>query len=78
MTYKLKDYQGEIIEGSFYRQEIEKVIHDDDQYIVEKVLRSQKRRNEVWCLVKWAGYPTSMNSWVRKSDIVTLKDRSHV
>ena len=78
ITYKLKDYQGEVIEGSFYHQEIEKVIHDDDQYIVEKVLRTQKRGNEVWCFVKWAGYPTSMNSWVRKADIVTLSDRTRV
>ena len=78
ITYKLKDYQGEVIEGSFYRQEIEEVTHDDDQYIVEKVLRTQKRGNEQWCLVKWAGYPSSMNSWVRKSDIVNLTNRMQV
>ena len=78
ITYKLKDYQGEVIEGSFYHQEIEVVIHDNEEYIVEKVLRTQKRGNEQWCLVKWTGYPSSMNSWVRKSDIVTLSDRSHV
>ena len=78
ITYKLKDYDGEVIEGSFYRQEIESVIHDDDTYIVEKVIRTQKRGNEEWCFVKWAGYPSSMNSWVRKSDIVTLTDRTRV
>ena len=78
VTYKLKDYQGNVIEGSFYRQEIERVIHDDDDYIVEKIIRTQKRGNEAWCLVKWSGYPSSMNSWVRKSDIVTLSDRQRV
>ena len=78
ITYKLKDYQGNVIEGSFYRQEIEEVIHDDDDYVVEKVIRTQRRGNEQWCLVKWAGYPSSMNSWVRKSDIVTLTDRTRV
>lgn len=78
VMYKLKDYQGEIIEGSFYRQEIEAVIHDEEDYIVEKVLRTQKRGNEQWSLVKWTGYPSSMNSWVRKSDIVTLSDRTRV
>jgi len=78
ITYKLKDYQGEIVEGSFYRPEIELVIHDDDTYIVERVIRTQRRGNEQWCLVKWAGYPESMNSWVRKSDIVTLSDRQSV
>ena len=78
ISYKLKDYQGDIIEGSFYRQEIEEVIHDDDTYVVEKVIRTQRRGNEQWCLVKWTGYPSSMNSWVRKSDIVTLTDRTSV
>lgn len=78
ITYKLKDYQGEVIEGSFYRQEIEPVIHGGDLYVVEKVLRTEKRRGEKWCLVKWAGYPSSMNSWVRKSDISSLTDRQSV
>ena len=78
ITYKLKDYQGDIIDGSFYRQEIEQVIHDDDEYDVEKVILTQRRGNEQWCLVKWSGYPSSMNSWVRKSDIVTLADRTRV
>ena len=78
ISFKLKDYSGEVIEGSFYRQEIEPVIHDEDEYIVEKVIRTQKRGNEEWCFVKWAGYPASMNSWVRKTDITTLSDRTRV
>ena len=78
ITFKLKDYQGEVIEGSFYRQEIEPVLHEDDQYVVEKVLKTETRRREKWCLVKWAGYPSSMNSWVRKSDIVSLTHRQNV
>ena len=78
ISYKLKDYQGEVIDGSFYREEIELVIHDDEEYIVEKVIRTQKRGNEKWCLVKWLGYPSSMNSWVRKTDIVRLSDRTRI
>ena len=75
IMYKLKDYNGEEIEGSFYRHEIQKVIHDDDIFLVEKVLRTQKRGNEKWCFVKWHGYPSSMNSWVRQSDIASLSKR---
>lgn len=74
-TYKLKDYTGEVIEGSFYRQEIEPVIHDDDTYLVEKVIRRQRRDGEEWCLVKWKGYPSTMNSWVRRADILRLSNR---
>ena len=78
MTYTLKDYNGEVIKGSFYREEIEPVTHEHDTYLVEKVLQTQKRGNEEWCFVKWQGYPSSMNSWVRKSDIVTLTDRTRI
>ena len=78
VMYKLKDYQGEVIEGSFYRHEIQPIIHKDDVFLVEKVLRTQKRGNEYWCLVKWRGYPSSMNSWVRKRDVVKVSDRRTV
>ena len=75
ITYKLKDYRNEIVEGSFYRHEIQPVIHDQDVFLVEKVIRTQRRRGEPWCLVKWQGYPSSMNSWVRKADISQVTQR---
>ena len=72
--YKLKDAQGDIIDGSFYREEIERIIKDDDVFLVERVLRRQTRRDgQRWALVKWLGYPDSMNSWVRQSDLADLQ-----
>ena len=70
--YKLKDYQGQVIEGSFYREEIELITKEDDVFLVEKVIRRERRQGEMWVLVKWLGYPASMNSWVRHSDISRL------
>ncbi len=78
IMYKLKDYNGEVIEGSFYRHEIQPVIQKDDTFLVEKIIRRQRRDNEQWCLVKWRGYPSSMNSWVRASDIMQVTDRRNV
>ena len=75
ITYKLKDYNNELIEGSFYRQEIQPVIKKDDVYLVEKVIRKQRRTGETWCFVKWVGYPNSFNSWVRQSDIHDVMKR---
>ena len=75
-TYKLMDYNNEIIDGSFYRHEIQPIIHnDDDSFLVEKIVRRQRRGLERWCLVKWLGYPSNMNSWVRCSDIFQLSNR---
>ena len=75
-TYQLKDYNGDVIEGSFYRHEIEPITQEDDVFMVEKILRRQRREGEPWLLVKWHGYPESMNSWVRESDVQTVRQRS--
>ena len=42
VTYKLKDYNGKVTEGSFYREKTEDVIHEGDEYIVDKVLRTDE------------------------------------
>jgi len=78
ITYKLKDYQGEVIEGSFYRHEIQLASHKDELFLVENIIRREKRGNEMWMLVKWKGYPSSMNSWVRKRDIESVSNRRQI
>lgn len=74
-TYRLKDFKDDLIEGSFYRHEIQPVSKTDDVYLVEKVVKRERRQGVLWCLVKWQGYPTSMNSWVRQSDIAAVTQR---
>ena len=77
-TYRLQDSTGAEIEGSFYREEIQPIsltVDDDSsqqqdaEFMVEKVLRRQRRHGEMWAFVKWLGYPASMNSWVRQRDL---------
>lgn len=74
-TYKLKDWSNDMVEGSFYRHEIQPVTKADDVYLVERVVRRERRQGAMWCLVKWQGYPASMNSWVRESDIEAVTHR---
>ena len=72
-VYKLKDDAGEILEGTFYESELQKVIKNDEVYRVEKVLRKRKRNGIVEYLVKWKGYEDpKFNSWVPESDITKL------
>ena len=73
--YKLKDYSNEIVEGSFYRHEIQPITKTDDVYLVERVIRRKRQHGEMWCFVKWQGYPASMNSWVRARDISQVTRR---
>ena len=39
-VYKLKDYDQEELSGTFYNEELQKVIKEDDVYEVEKILKS--------------------------------------
>ena len=46
-VYKLKDDAGEILEGTFYELELQKIIKYDDVYRGEKILRKRKRKGVV-------------------------------
>ena len=62
-TYVIEDLQGNVIDGTFYEQELQKT--SQEVFRVEKVL---KRKGDK-LFVKWRGYPSSQNSWINKSDI---------
>ena len=62
--FKLRDYSGEVIEGSFYRHEIQPILRDDNMFVVERILKRRRRHGVLQYFVKWRGYPSSMNSWV--------------
>ena len=50
-VYRIKDLEGEELEGTFYEKELQKVNKtDDDLYIVDKVLKRRKRRIFKWVL----------------------------
>ena len=70
ITFKLKDYNGEVIEGSFYRYEIQPIDRDENIYRVERILKTERRGGDTWYFVHWKGYPSSMDSWIRQQDIV--------
>jgi hypothetical protein len=60
---------GEILEGIFYAEELQKVIKTDDVYKIEPILKKRKMGQRVQYLVKWLGYPESFNSWIFKQDL---------
>ncbi|XP_044019531.1 uncharacterized protein LOC122859913 [Aphidius gifuensis] len=59
VTYKLKDYQGNPIQGSFYTEKLQKVRHSDI-YLIEKVLKRQGNK----MYVKYLGFDSSHNQWI--------------
>jgi hypothetical protein len=68
-VYLVKDDHGEILEGTFYAEEIQKVINQDDVYKIQSVPKKRRNGRRVQYLVKWFGYPESVNSWIFKPDL---------
>ncbi len=64
-VYVLKDFLGEVISGTFYEHELQKVFKAKDAlYEIEKVLKRRKRNGKTEYFVKWKNYPEKFNSWV--------------
>ena len=62
IQYKVKDYNGEVVDGSFYRAELQK-IDKPISYMIEAILGSRRRAGNTEYLIKWHGYGAQFNSW---------------
>lgn len=69
-VYKVADFDGDVIVGTFYEQELQQVHKNEDAlWIIESILKKRKRRGTDEYLVKYEGWPNKFNSWVKKDDI---------
>ena len=65
--YKLTDYDGEPMLGSYYPEEVQQIT--DNQYRIEKVLRRRTAADgSKELFVKWEGWPEKFNSWIKEGD----------
>jgi hypothetical protein len=65
VTYILKDYQNETIQGCFYEYELLKT-KQPNIYLIQKILK--QKGNKVY--VKWLGFSDKHNTWIDKSKIL--------
>ena len=70
VTYILKDLQDEIIEGGFYKEELQKT--SQEVFRIEKVLKKKKIDGIEHGLVKWIGYSDKFNEWLPESKINSI------
>ena len=69
-VYRLVEWHGDRLEGTFYEPELQKVIVSADQtYRVEAEMRRRNNGREV--LVKWFGYPESFNIWINAMTLMS-------
>ena len=69
VTYKLTEWDGTPIKGTFYQEDVQKVVLPDDAlFRIDRVLKRQGKQ----VFVSWKGCPSKYNSWVWKKDLQTL------
>ncbi|XP_041350753.1 uncharacterized protein LOC121369760 [Gigantopelta aegis] len=69
--YKLKDWGGDSIEGTFYATELQKVTENPDQvYRIQEVLKKRTRNKKKEVLVKWLHWSSKYNSWIPEPDLI--------
>ena len=67
-TYKVEEFDGTLVQGTFYEPELQRVTVDDDTlWRIEKLL---KRRGDQW-YVQWKGWPRKYDSWIRQQDLAS-------
>lgn len=67
-SYVLKDLKGTVISGRFYEQELQKIAkQQSDYWRVEKILKNRGTGAKKEYFVKWKGFDTRFNSWVKAS-----------
>jgi hypothetical protein len=68
-VYSIKDWHSESVAGIFYESELVKIIKASDIYKIEAILKTRKHKGTVEHFVKWLGYPTKFNQWIKQSDL---------
>ena len=69
ITYKLQDLAGEVIEGAFYKEQLQKT--DQQIYRIDRVYRKRvKKDGTKEFYVKWSGYQNKFNQWIPEEDIL--------
>ena len=70
VTYILENLKDEIIEGGFYKEELQKT--SQEVFRIEKVLRKKKINGIEHGFVKWIGYSDKFNEWLPVSKINSI------
>ena len=77
-VYKLRDYSGDILDGTFYEEELQKAapLTNETVFKIDKVLKSRKRKGvEREHLVSWLYWPEKYNSWIPESQLTELRGK---
>jgi hypothetical protein len=75
LRYKLAEFDGNVLEGSFYAEEMAKstVPFNESRILkIDKVLKKRSRRGVKEVLVSYRNYPPKANRWIPQSDLMPI------
>ena len=72
ITYEIRDYNQQPINGSFYESEVQLIDKSSSIYPIEKIIRKRRTNGVVQYLVKYQGYSHLFNSWINQSDLFNI------
>lgn len=72
VRYMLQDLNGEVIKGSFYEQELQKIV-PPDAFKIDKILQTRGKGRGKQALIRWMGYPPAFDSWIPYTDVKDYK-----
>ena len=74
IAFYVRDLMGEVVEGSFYVQQLQKALVDEAElYGYQKVLRRKQEDGVKYYLIRWAYYPKKFDEWVDEHQFKHLK-----
>lgn len=72
-VYKVTEYDGSPLEGTFYEYELQRVQKDKDSlWRVDKIIKKRKRKGKEEWFVSFVGWPKKFNQWLRKEDVTVI------
>ena len=73
---ELRDLTDEVVDDIFCEQELDRVKRnlEEEQFIVDRVIKSRGQRANKQVLVSWRGYPSMFDIWITASSLISLCD----
>ena len=69
IMYVLEDLNNNVIEGKFYKEELQAILEKPEIYRIEKIFQTKGKGVYKQYFVKWHGYSSEHNSWIKASQI---------
>ena len=73
--YIIKDFDNDLVKGSFYEAELQKIVKyegTDTLYKIDNILKRRTYKVVKQVKVSWEGYHAKFNSWIDESELEDL------